>query len=146
MADKYSVETRSKMLAAVKSKGTKPEMLVRRLLYRLGYRYRLHQKYLPGRPDLVFASRKKVVFVNGCFWHNHLNCARARVPATNVDYWLPKLEGNRKRHEKNVTLLAAAGWTVMTVWECQLGDLQHVANRLEAFPSASEAPDNVCAC
>ena len=108
-------------------------MLVRRLLHGLGYRYRLHQPDLPGRPDLVFPRRNKVVFVNGCFWHSHPDCSRARVPATNRDYWIPKLGNNRRRDANNTALLIAKGWSVMTLWECQLGDLEQTADQLVAF-------------
>ena len=120
-------------MAQVKSKGMKPEMKVRRLLHGLGYRYRLHRKDLPGRPDLVFPSRRKVVFVNGCFWHKHAGCPRVRIPATNRDYWQAKLERNRARDERNIALLGEDGWAVLTVWECQLGDLQATTDRLVAF-------------
>ena len=133
MADKVSPEIRSRIMAQVKSKGMKPEMHVRRLLHALGYRYRLHRKDLPGRPDLVFPSRRKVVFVNGCFWHKHRGCPRVRIPATNRDYWQTKLERNRVRDERNIALLQEDGWAVMTVWECQLRDLPAATDRLVAF-------------
>ena len=120
-------------MAQVKSKGMKPEMQVRRLLHGLGYRYRLHRKDLPGRPDLVFPSRRKVVFVNGCFWHKHSGCPRVRIPATNRDYWQAKLERNRLRDERNIALLERDNWKVETVWECQLRDLQATTDRLIAF-------------
>ena len=120
-------------MAQVKSKGMKPEMQVRRLLHRLGYRYRLHRADLPGRPDLVFPGRRKIVFVNGCFWHYHSDCPRVRIPATNRDYWLAKLERNRARDERNLKLLEESGWAVMTVWECQLRDLEATTDRLIAF-------------
>lgn len=120
-------------MAQVKSKGMKPEMQVRRLLHGLGYRYRLHRADLPGRPDLVFPSRRKVVFVNGCFWHKHPGCSRVRIPATNRDYWLAKLERNRARDERNIALLQESQWAVMTVWECQLRDLSATSALLTAF-------------
>ena len=133
MVDSVSPEVRSRIMAQVKSKGMKPEMQVRRLLHGLGYRYRLHRADLPGRPDLVFPSRRKVVFVNGCFWHKHADCPRVRIPATNRDYWIAKLERNRARDERNLALLREGGWTVMTVWECQLKDLQAVTESLTQF-------------
>ena len=133
MTDTVSPEVRSRIMAQVKSKGMKPEMQVRRLLHGLGYRYRLHRKDLPGRPDLVFSSRRKVVFVNGCFWHKHLGCPRVRIPATNQDYWHTKLERNRARDERNVALLERDNWAVMAVWECELKDLQATTERLIAF-------------
>ena len=120
-------------MALVRSKGMKPEMKVRRLLHGLGYRYRLHRADLPGRPDLVFPSRRKVVFVNGCFWHRHDDCARVRIPATNRDYWLAKLERNHARDAKNTALLAEQGWEALTVWECQLHDVECLTDRLVTF-------------
>ena len=133
MVDTVAPETRSRMMAQVKSKGTKPEMRVRRLLHGLGYRYRLHRRDLPGHPDLVFVARRKVVFVNGCFWHCHADCGRARVPGSNRDYWLAKLAGNQARDARNVALLETQGWAVKTVWECQLADLSEVADKLVSF-------------
>lgn len=133
MVDSVSPEVRSRIMAQVKSKGMKPEMQVRRLLHGLGYRYRLHRKDLPGRPDIVFPSRRKIVFVNGCFWHKHAGCPRVRIPATNRDYWLAKLERNRARDERNLALLQADGWAAMTVWECQLKDIAAVTESLTQF-------------
>ena len=133
MVDSVSPEVRSRIMAQVKSKGMKPEMQVRRLLHGLGYRYRLHRKDLPGRPDIVFPSRRKIVFVNGCFWHKHAGCPRVRIPATNRDYWLAKLERNRARDERNLALLQADGWAAMTVWECQLKDIAAVTENLTQF-------------
>lgn len=133
MADTVTPEARSRIMARVKSKGMKPEMQVRRLLHGLGYRYRLHRADLPGRPDLVFPSRCKVVFVNGCFWHRHDGCPRVRIPATNREYWIAKLDRNHARDARNVVALVEQGWAVLTVWECQLRDLPATAERLVAF-------------
>ena len=133
MADTVPPDVRSRIMAKVKSKGMKPEMRVRKLLHGLGYRYRLHRANLPGRPDLVFPSRRKVVFVNGCFWHRHNGCSRVRIPATNRDYWLSKLESNYIRDVRNVNLLEEQGWSVITVWECQLQDIQATTDRLVSF-------------
>ena len=133
MVDSVPSHVRSRIMAQVKSKGMKPEMKVRRTLHGLGYRYRLHAKDLPGHPDLVFPSRRKVVFVNGCFWHNHPKCSRVRIPATNREYWLSKLEGNRARDKRNGTLLEQLGWKVLTVWECQLRDMEEVTGLLVTF-------------
>ena len=106
-------------MQAVKSKNTAPELIVRRLTHGLGFRYRLHRSDLPGRPDLAFASRRKIVFVNGCFWHGH-QCRRgARRPKTNADYWHSKIQRNRDRDARNLDLLQLAGWQVLTVWECE---------------------------
>ena len=133
MVDTVPPEVRSRIMAQVKSKGMKPEMKVRRLAHGLGYRYRLHRKDLPGKPDIVFAGRRKVVFVNGCFWHRHEGCPKVRIPKANRDYWVGKLERNRVRDERNLALLAQDGWGVMTVWECELGDMSAVAEGLVAF-------------
>lgn len=133
MADTVSPETRSRIMARVKSKGMKPEMKVRRLLHGLGYRYRLHRADLPGRPDLVFPSRRKVIFVNGCFWHRHDGCPRVRIPTNNKDYWIAKLDRNHARDARNFAALQKLGWSALTVWECELGDLQSVTGRVVDF-------------
>ena len=133
MVDTVSPAVRSRIMAQVKAKDTKPEMLVRRLLHGMGYRYRLHRRDLPGRPDLVFPSRNKVVFVNGCFWHGHSGCPRATVPASNREFWLEKLKGNKARDDRNKDLLVDKGWEVMTVWECDLRDLPKLADNLVSF-------------
>lgn len=140
MADTVTPEVRSAIMARVKSKGMKPEMRVRRLLHGMGYRYRLHRGDLPGRPDLVFPSRRKVVFVNGCFWHLHEGCDRVRVPSSNRDYWVAKLNRNRERDIRNLALLEQDGWGVMTVWECELRlDIDAATERLTEFLGESGA-------
>jgi len=108
-------------MALVPRKDTKPELCVRRFLHAAGLRYRLHDKRLPGCPDLVFRSRRAVVFVHGCFWHRHSDpaCKLARLPKSRLDFWLPKLEGNAERDRRNVTALEMAGWRVFVVWECE---------------------------
>ena len=133
MPDTVSSATRSRIMSKIKSKDTKPEILVRRLLHGLGYRYRLHRTDLPGRPDLVFPSRRKIVFVNGCFWHNHLGCVKSHIPADNREYWLSKLIRNRERDERNLSLLKQDGWDVTIVWECQMKDMEGVAEQLIDF-------------
>lgn len=118
--DVFTPAQRSRVMASVKGKNTKPEMLVRRLAHALGYRFRLHRKDLPGAPDLVFPSRRKVVFVHGCFWHGH-DCARgARRPKANADYWRNKISRNRARDASAVAALEGMGWRVLTLWECEL--------------------------
>lgn len=125
-------------MALVRNKDTKPEMIVRRLVHSMGYRFRLHRSDLPGKPDLVFPSRKAVIFVNGCFWHLHPdpNCRLARMPKSRLDFWKPKLQGNRERDERNTFSLEAAGWRVLTIWECQLDDERALASRIRAFLDA----------
>jgi len=111
----------------------RPEMTVRRLVYGLGYRYRLHGRKLPGRPDLVFTGRRKVIFVHGCFWHRHPGCRLARTPKSRVDFWNAKLDGNRKRDLFKQYELRQLGWRVLIVWECQLKDLESVRERVTCF-------------
>lgn len=122
-------------MSRIRSKDTKPEMRVRRLVHGLGYRYRLHAGDLPGRPDLVFRQRRKVVFVHGCFWHRHGGCARNRLPKSpeRRAFWRDKLNGNARRDRKNQAALQAMGWRVLVVWECETEDLVRLANRVKAF-------------
>lgn len=137
MADKLTPERRSANMAAIRAKGMKPEMAVRRLVHAMGYRYKLHRKDLPGKPDLVFGPRRKVIFVHGCFWHRHKDpdCKIARLPKSRLDYWLPKLERNVARDAAARETLEAAGWDVFEVWECQTkrDDPDALADRLRDF-------------
>ncbi len=136
MVDSLSPKERSETMARVRSKNMRPELLVRKLVFALGYRYRLHAKDLPGHPDLVFRPRKKVIFVHGCFWHRHRECALARMPKSRLDFWEPKLEGNRQRDEKNTKALAREGWNVLTLWECELKDVGRLERRIRRFLDA----------
>lgn len=111
-------------------------MAVRRLVHSLGYRYRLHAKDLPGKPDLVFRARKKVIFVHGCFWHRHANCSLARLPKSRLEFWVPKLESNSARDKLNEQALNAAGWAVLVVWECELANLALLRRKIEGFLNA----------
>lgn len=120
-------------MAKVKSKGTRPEMLIRRLLFALGYRYRLHDSKLPGHPDVVFKGKKKVIFVHGCFWHRHDDCRLARLPKSRLDFWVPKLEGNKQRDARKLVQLEELGWQALVVWECELKDIKSLEERLKAF-------------
>ena len=120
MADSLSPEERSQRMSLVRGKDTKPEMIIRSLLHRSGYRYRLHVRDLPGSPDLVFPSRKKVVFVHGCFWHRHACRLGARLPKSRVGFWRSKLEANRRRDLRTRRRLRRAGWRVLVIWECQI--------------------------
>lgn len=132
--DTLTKQERSALMSRIRSTDTKPEMTVRRLLHALGYRYVLHDRRLAGRPDLVFPSRSCVIFVHGCFWHQH-NCALASVPKSNTAYWGPKIEGNVRRDARNVRALRRAGWRVATAWECQTKPKQlgRLAARLVRF-------------
>jgi DNA mismatch endonuclease (patch repair protein) len=126
-------EQRSRIMRAVKGRDTAPEMLVRRMAHGMGYRHRLHRKDLPGKPDLVFPSRRKVVFVHGCFWHGH-ECKRgARMPKANRDYWQAKIARNRMRDKKNQDSLRNMGWRVLEIWECEAKDTEALAAKLRAF-------------
>lgn len=132
MADKISRERRSENMRRIRSKDMKPEMVVRRLAHGMGYRYRLHRRDLPGKPDLVFGPRRAVIFVHGCFWHQH-HCRDGRVPSSNVDYWKPKLQRNVERDANNRDTLAEAGWRVLVVWECEVKDTDALARKLAEF-------------
>ncbi|WP_180606362.1 DNA mismatch endonuclease Vsr [Agrobacterium vitis] len=126
-------DSRSKTMRAVRSKDTKPELIVRRLLHSLGFRFRLHRRDLPGSPDLVFPGRHKVIFVHGCFWHGH-DCSRgARVPKTNQVYWTDKVKRNRERDERSHRLLSELGWTTCVVWECEIKDRVRLTDRVLSF-------------
>jgi DNA mismatch endonuclease (patch repair protein) len=127
---------RSRIMRAVQSKDTAPELIVRKLTHALGYRFRLHSADLPGKPDLAFAGRRAVIFVNGCFWHGH-DCKRgARVPKTNRDYWIAKVARNTARDNANLGCLKKAGWRALVLWECELTDPERVARRLARFLGA----------
>lgn len=134
--DSVSPRRRSEIMGLVRSRDTQPEMIVRRLVYSMGYRYRLHGKDLPGKPDLVFRSRNKVIFVHGCFWHRHSNCVLARLPKSRQDFWFPKLEANRARDKKNEKALYKAGWDVLVIWECELNIQINLKEKLQEFLDA----------
>ena len=118
-------------MSRVRSKGTRLELKVRRLIHSMGYRYRLHRKDLPGRPDMVFPGRKKIIFVHGCFWHRHEACGR--LPKSRLDFWIPKLEANRQRDIRNQQILREMGWGVLEVWECQVRDVAALEKRVREF-------------
>lgn len=130
MVDVVDKATRSRMMSGIQGKNTKPELMVRKYLHGRGLRFRLHSKELPGKPDLVFPKYKAVVFVHGCFWHQHPGCKFAVVPASNVEFWKQKLGANRERDQRNKRMLKALGWSVLTAWECQLDD-RHLSGLVE---------------
>lgn len=133
MADVFSPRKRSEIMRAVRGRDTKPEMVVRKLVWRLGYRYRLHVRSVPGCPDLVFRSRRKAIFVHGCFWHRH-SCSGGRsMPTSRAKYWRQKFERNRARDLKHRRELSRMGWRVLTIWECQTRKPDSVESRLKAF-------------
>ncbi|MBI5815987.1 MAG: DNA mismatch endonuclease Vsr [Nitrospinae bacterium] len=124
---------RSELMGKVRSINTRPELIVRKIIFRMGYRYRLHAKDLPGRPDLVFRPREKVVFVNGCFWHFHKGCPDVRPPKSNRVFWRKKLEGNRKRDSSNYRKLSKMGWKYLIIWECQTADAAKLESKIRDF-------------
>ncbi|MDP2621360.1 MAG: very short patch repair endonuclease [Hyphomicrobiales bacterium] len=126
-------EQRSRIMRAVKDKDTSPELIVRRLLHHHGYRFRLHRRDLPGKPDLVFPARRKVIFVHGCFWHGH-DCKRGdRIPKTNTAYWTAKIDRNRQRDRRHRDELRRRGWQVFVIWECQLRDKPASLDKVTRF-------------
>ena len=136
--DTMTPAQRSALMSRIRSKNTKPEWVVRRLVHSMGFRYRLHKRGLPGTPDLVFPSRQKVIFVHDCFWHLHGRCRLARLPKSKQDFWKPKLEGNHSRDTVNRRRLRAAGWGVLTLWECQIHNSAALKARIEKFLGGSE--------
>src|SRR5690606_35867793 len=127
--DNVTKEKRSANMRAIRSKHTSPELKVRKLVHSLGYRFRLHRSDLPGKPDLVFPARRKVIFVHGCFWHQHPKraCLDSRLPKSNLDYWAPKLKRNVKRDKTNLVALRRMGWDAIIIWECETNDLDSLA-------------------
>lgn len=133
MTDVFSKDKRSEIMSRVKGKNTKPEKLVRCLLHGMGYRFRLHVDDLPGKPDIVLTRHRKVIFVNGCFWHGHRSCRKGELPASNRDFWEEKIEKNRKRDVESRRHLRSLGWKVFTIWECETKDPRKTMNRLMRF-------------
>ena len=130
--------SRSENMRRIKSKGMSPELAVRQLVHRMGRRYRLHRRDLPGTPDLVFGPARKAVFVHGCFWHGHDDprCRRGHVPRSNENYWWPKLLRNKERDQRNIAMLEASGWRVLVVWECETRDREKLGAALSGFLGA----------
>lgn len=131
--DKLSPERRSANMARIRSQNTSPELILRKLIHGLGYRFRLHRNDLPGKPDLVFPSRKEVIFVHGCFWHQHRECREGRMPGSRLEYWGPKLRRNRERDALAQSSLKKQGWRYLVVWECELKNITAVLKRVKRF-------------
>ena len=131
--DRLSPERRSWLMSRVRSKDTLPELAVRRLVFGMGYRYRLHVPRLPGKPDLVFSARRKIIFVHGCFWHGHKGCRYARLPKSRVEYWQDKRRRNRLHDRRTVAALEREGWHVLVVWQCELKDVNKLTAKLHEF-------------
>ena len=130
MADTLSTEERSRLMSRIRGKDTKPELVVRRLLHAMGYRFRLHRRDLPGRPDIVLPRHSVCIFVHGCFWHLHSKCEDARIPKTRTAWWRKKLEGNAACDKRHAAALRRLGWRVLTIWECQTEKPEKLTRRL----------------
>ena len=128
--DVHTPEQRQRNMSAIKGKDTKPEIQVRKALHALGYRFRLHRKDLPGKPDIVLPKYKTVIFVNGCFWHRHPGCKYASTPSTNSDFWNAKFEENTARDNRNYAQLEELGWKVVVIWECEAKDIEKLIKKL----------------
>ena len=133
MADIMSSKDRSLCMSKIKGRNTKPEIKVRKILYKLGYRYRLHRKDIPGNPDIAFISRKKVIFIHGCFWHRHAGCKYAYTPKSNVEHWNKKFKENVDRDNKVLEELNDKGWNYLIIWECQLKNNENIPEMLKTF-------------
>lgn len=133
--DRFSKKRRSEIMQMIPVKNTAPEMLVRSIVHRLGYRYRLHYSKLPGKPDLAFPGRKRVIFVHGCFWHGHGICRKGQLPKTNLEYWQPKIKTNKERDERNIKEIVSRGWEVLVIWMCELKNknLAEATNKIVNF-------------
>lgn len=129
--DTFSRKQRSECMSKIRHKDTRPELVARKALTELGYRYRLHRKDLPGSPDIVMPRLKKIIFINGCFWHQHKGCKRSSMPKSNKDYWKPKLEKNIERQKKDVRLLKKDGWSIIVLWECETNNKDKMMKKLE---------------
>ncbi|MFN7042533.1 MAG: very short patch repair endonuclease [Acidovorax temperans] len=133
MADVVSPAKRSQMMSGIRAKNSAPELLVRKALFAMGHRYRLHRRDLPGTPDIVMPGRKIAIFVHGCFWHAHQGCKYAKMPSTRIDFWTAKLRGNVDRDQRAAAKLAEMGWRVLNIWECSTRDPEAAAGLLEAL-------------
>jgi DNA mismatch endonuclease Vsr len=131
--DKLDARRRSENMRRIRSKNTKPEVMLRSLLHKQGYRFRIHPRDLPGKPDIVFPSRRKAIFVHGCFWHQHPGCREGRLPGTRQEYWRPKLDKNAVRDASSILALRKLGWDVAVVWECELESATTVPRKVQDF-------------
>jgi DNA mismatch endonuclease, patch repair protein len=135
VTDTFSREKRSEIMSKISRKNTSTEIAIRKIVFKMGYRYRLHVRELPGCPDLVLPKHKKIIFINGCFWHGHLNCNRSKRPKTNIDFWNKKIEGNISRDKIILGNLKKLGWRVLVIWQCQIKDQVIIKTILEDFLS-----------
>ena len=137
--DRLTQERRSENMRKIRARDTSPELSVRRLVHGMGFRYRLHVTKLPGKPDLVFPRLRRIIEVRGCFWHRHPGCIDSHIPKSRIEYWLPKLTRNRRRDRENEKRLRAAGWDVLTIWECESKEPSVVARRIRDFLTPNDA-------
>ena len=135
---KIKTARRSYNMSRIRSRDTKPELIVRRMVHSMGFRFRLSVGALPGRPDLVMPKHRKLIFVHGCFWHQHRGCCDGHLPKSNQKYWVPKLQGNVSRYRKNVRSLRKEGWSVLTLWECEITKGRAFSNKLQRFLSSKK--------
>jgi DNA mismatch endonuclease (patch repair protein) len=135
MSDIYSKNKRSEIMSKISGKNTKPEILIRKIAHSLGYRFRLHKKDLPGKPDIVFSKYNKVIFVNGCFWHGHNNCLRSKLPTSNKKFWKDKIGGNKRKDKSDHIKLKKMGWDYLVIWQCQIkkSDCTKLEQKIESF-------------
>ena len=135
MVDTINRKDRSELMSRIKSKDSAIELIVRKIIRAMGYRYTLHRNDLSGKPDIVLSKHRKVVFVHGCFWHRHgaKRCKLARMPKSRVEFWTTKLDANRRRDQRNMRALRKQGWKILVVWECQLVDIERTKNKLASF-------------
>lgn len=140
--DVYSREKRSQVMSKVPSFNTRPEMAVRRNLHSLGFRFRLHKKNLPGKPDIVLLRHRSIVLVHGCFWHHHKGCKKSKLPASNADFWRKKILRNAQRDSRNIAALKRLGWRVLIVWECEIRDPAHLRKLKRFFRSTLQTDSN----
>ena len=131
--DVFSRRKRSQIMSRISGKNTKPEILVRSILHRMGYRFRVHKKDLPGKPDITLPKHKKVIFVHGCFWHGHKNCPRSKRPGTNIEFWNKKIDGNIERDKKNIQSLESLGWKTLVLWTCEIKNQDVLMHKLISF-------------
>lgn len=133
MSDVFAPDKRAWIMSRVKNRNTKPELIVRSVIHRMGFRFRVHSAKLPGHPDIVLRRHRKVVFVNGCFWHGHAGCPRSALPETNRDFWLKKVSANKERDIRNLQALSDLGWKYLVVWTCEVAKADVLLNKLSAF-------------
>jgi DNA mismatch endonuclease (patch repair protein) len=131
MSDIFSSQKRSQIMSNIKGKETKPEILVRKFLFSNGFRFRKNDSRFPGKPDIVLPKYKIIIFVNGCFWHGHQDCKKSKLPTTNVEFWLKKIEGTKQRDIKNINELKESGWKIITIWECEIKNESSLNQRME---------------